>query len=67
MFLPTLKIGHSCTLQRTFWPLKVIATIVMQEASDTLSKLQDSGTVSTYQFSSVQLVTDKKLEVFNKT
>ena len=27
----------------------------------------DSDTVSTYQVSSLQLVTDKKLETFNKT
>ena len=40
--------------------------IVMQEASDALSKTADSYTVSTYQVSSVQLVTDKKLEAFNK-
>ena len=38
----------------------------MQEASDALSKTADSDTVSTYQVSSVQLVTDKKLEAFNK-
>ena len=30
------------------------------------SKTADSDTVSTYQVSSVQLVTDKKLEAFNK-
>ena len=36
----------------------------MQEASDALSKTADSDTVSTYQVSSVQLVTDKKLEAF---
>ena len=40
--------------------------IVMQEASDALSKTADSDTVSTYQVSSVHLVTDKKLEAFNK-
>ena len=40
--------------------------IVMQEASDAHSKTADSDTVSTYQVSSVQLVTDKKLEAFNK-
>ena len=40
--------------------------IVMQEASDALSKTADGDTVSTYQVSSVQLVTDKKLEAFNK-
>ena len=38
----------------------------MQEASDALSKTADSDIVSTYQVSSVQLVTDKKLEAFNK-
>ena len=32
------------------------------KASNALSKTADSDTVSTYQFSSVQLVTDKKLE-----
>ena len=37
----------------------------MQEASDAHSKTADSDTVSTYQVSSVQLVTDKKLEAFN--
>ena len=40
--------------------------IVMQEASDAHSKTADSDTVSAYQVSSVQLVTDKKLEAFNK-
>ena len=40
--------------------------IVMQEASDALSKTADSDTVSTYHVSSVQLVTDKKLEAFDK-
>ena len=40
--------------------------LVMQEASDAHSKTADSDTVSTYQVSSVQLVTDKKLEAFNK-
>ena len=38
---------------------KAIQTsIVMQEASDAHSKTADSDTVSTYQVSSVQLVTD---------
>ena len=41
--------------------------IVMQEASDAPSKTADSDTVATYQVSSVQLVTDKKLEAFNKS
>ena len=36
------------------------------ETSLKLSKTADSDTVSTYQVSSVQLVTDKKLEAFNK-
>ena len=45
--------------------LKHKTTIVMQEASDALSKTANSDTVSTYQVSSVQLVTDKKLEAFN--
>ena len=40
--------------------------IVMQEASDAPSKTADSDTVSTYEVSLVQLVTDKKLEAFNK-
>ena len=40
--------------------------IVMQEASDAHSKTADSDTVSTYHVSSVRLVTDKKLEAFNK-
>ena len=44
----------------------VITCIVMQEASDARSKTADSDTVSTYQVSSVQLVTDNKLEAFNK-
>ena len=39
----------------------------MQEVSVALRKTADSDTVSTYQISSVQLVTDKKLEAFNKT
>ena len=38
----------------------------MQEASNALSKTADSDTVSTYRVSSVQLVIDKKLEVFIK-
>ena len=45
---------------------KQFACIVMQEASDAFSKYADSDTVSTYQVSSVQLVTDKKLEALNK-
>ena len=47
--------------------IKKHTNIVMQEASDALSKTADSDTVSTYQVSSVQLVTDKKLEAFIKT
>ena len=43
-----------------------LTCIVMQEASDAHSKTADSDTVSTYQVSSVQLVTDKKLGAFNK-
>ena len=46
--------------------VKHLQFVVMQEASDALSKTADSDTVSTYQVSSVQLVTDKKLEAFNK-
>ena len=49
-----------------YLPKKLILFIVMQEASDAHSKTADSDTVSTYQVSSVQLVTDKKLEAFNK-
>ena len=41
------RIGQSC-----------FRCIVMQEASDAHSKTADSDTVSTYQVSSVQLVTD---------
>ena len=41
-----------------------VSYIVMQEASDALSKTADN--VSTYQVSSVQLMTDKKLEAFDK-
>ena len=47
-------------------PNQYLTCIVMQEASDAHSKTADSDTVSTYQVSSVQLVTDKKLEAFNK-
>ena len=46
--------------------VKVGYFIVMQEASDAHCKTADSDTVSTYQVSSVQLVTDKKLEAFNE-
>ena len=46
--------------------LKISTLIVMQQASDALSKTADSDTVSTCHVSSVQLVTDKKLEAFNK-
>ena len=45
---------------------KIMSILVMQEASDAHNKTADSDTVSTYQVSSVQLVTDKKLEAFNK-
>ena len=45
---------------------KTSSFLVMQEASNAHSKTADSDTVSTYQVSSVQLVTDKKLEAFNK-
>ena len=50
------------------WPKtsSKVNLLVMQEASDALSKTADSDTVSTYQVSSVQLVTDKKLKAFNK-
>ena len=49
------------------WSAEIEFTyIVMQETSDAHSKTADSDTVSTYQVSSVQLVTDKKLEAFNK-
>ena len=51
--------------QRLFF-CQTMFDIVMQEASDAHSKTADSDTVSTYQVSSVQLVTDKKLEAFNK-
>ena len=44
----------------------MLTFIVMQEASDALSKTADSDTVSTYQVSSVQLVTNKKLEALDK-
>ena len=40
--------------------------LVIQKASDALSKTADSDTVSTSQVSSVQLVTDKKQEAFDK-
>ena len=43
-----------------------LTCIVMQGASAALSKTADSDTVSTYQVSSVKLVTDKKPEAFNK-
>ena len=46
--------------------VEIKVELVMQEASDAHSKTADSDTVSTYQVSSVQLVTDKKLEAFNK-
>ena len=60
----------SCYLFPTTFVLKVVfqdtlSCIVMQEASDALSKTADSDIVSTYQVSSVQLVTNKKLEAFN--
>ena len=45
---------------------QLVPCIVMQEASDAHSKTADSDTVSTDQVSSVQLVTNKKLEAFNK-
>ena len=45
-----------------FYILHAITTKVNLYA---FSKTADSGIVSTYQISSVQLVTDKKLEAFN--
>ena len=45
---------------------RCLICIVMQEASGAHGKTADSDTVSTYQVSSVQLVTDEKLEAFNK-
>ena len=42
------------------------ACILMQVASDAFSETADSDTVSTYQVFAVRLVTDKKLETFNK-
>ena len=63
------KVCHFCwkknlvnSLQICCLSVKHDAIIVMQEASDAHSKTADSDTVSTYQVSSVQLVTDKKLE-----
>ena len=41
-----------------------LTCMVMQQASDALSKTADSDTVSTYQVSSMQLMTDKKLEAW---
>ena len=49
-----------------FFVQNALSFVVMQEASDVLSKTADSDTVLTYQVSSVQLMTDKKLEAFNK-
>ena len=44
----------------------LIMTLSYHEIRYVYSKTADSDTVSTYQVSSVQLVTDKKLEAFNK-
>ena len=44
------------------WPELFFANV----PNSSNSKTADSDTVSTYQVSSVQLVTDKKLEAFNK-
>ena len=63
-----LKI-NSLVLERSIAMKKhklYVICIVMQDASDALSKTVDSDTVSTYQVSSVQLVTNRKLEAFNK-
>ena len=48
--------------------LKILNRSLVQSNNigDAHSKTADSDTVSTYQVSSVQLVTDKKLEAFNK-
>ena len=48
-----------------FFVQNALSFVVMQEASDALSKTADSDTVSIYQVSSVQLVTNKKLEALN--
>ena len=57
---------HSTGIQQVSIAYKKWLCIVMQEASDALGKTADSDTVSTYQVSSVQLVTDKKLEASTK-
>ena len=59
-----LKCGVAIQSDSTM--LKAFTCTVMQEASDALSKAADSDTASTYLVSSVRLVTDKKLEAFNK-
>ena len=62
-----IDLGFSLAQKQHFLRKRVsFSCIVMQEASDAHSKTADSDTVSTYQVSSVQLVTDKKLEAYNK-
>ena len=58
--------GHKNIVERRLMKHSKLTCIVVQEANDALSKTADSDTVLTYQVSSVQLVTDKKLEAFNK-
>ena len=53
-------------IKNLIFRIKHKTIIVMQEASNALSKTADSDTISTYQVFSVQLMTDKKLEAFNK-
>ena len=53
-------------LRKFIYQSKLKICINYRNTKNLHSKTADSDTVSTYQVSSVQLVTDKKLEAFNK-
>ena len=49
-----------------FKKIDLLSVTITTIRCEKTKKIADSDTVSTYQFSLVQLVTDKKLEAFNK-
>ena len=68
MFLKLLLVEEKTINLKASQILIVAVSSHLKETniSHSHSKTADSDTVSTYQVSSVQLVTDKKLEAFNK-
>ena len=61
------KESNNCVAARQFGiDKKLVRDWKKKKDNDALSKTADSDSVSTYQVFSVHLVTDKKLEAFDK-